>query len=49
VFAVDKKGKVLLREAGGPDATVDAVQKLVAQGSAEGEAKEEASNDAEAK
>lgn len=33
VFAVDKKGKVLLREAGGPDATVDAVQKLVAEGS----------------
>lgn len=32
VFVVDKKGKVLLREAGGPDATVDAVQKLVAQG-----------------
>ncbi|CAL5874153.1 uncharacterized protein PFLUO_LOCUS8441 [Penicillium psychrofluorescens] len=30
VFAMDKKGKVLLREAGGPDATVDAVQKLVA-------------------
>ncbi|KAJ6107938.1 hypothetical protein N7523_009261 [Penicillium sp. IBT 18751x] len=35
VFVVDKKGKVLLREAGGPDATVDAVQKLVAQGFAE--------------
>ncbi|KAJ5176436.1 uncharacterized protein N7482_002313 [Penicillium canariense] len=32
VFAVDKKGTVLLREAGGPDATADAVQKLVAQG-----------------
>ena len=31
VFAVDKKGKVLLREAGGPDATVDAVQKIVAK------------------
>ncbi|OGE50270.1 hypothetical protein PENARI_c017G04850 [Penicillium arizonense] len=30
VFAVDKKGKVLLREAGGPDATVDAVQKIIA-------------------
>ncbi|KAJ5718089.1 hypothetical protein N7488_003735 [Penicillium malachiteum] len=30
VFAVDKKGKVLLAEAGGPDGTVDAVQKLVA-------------------
>ncbi|KAJ5099226.1 hypothetical protein N7532_006227 [Penicillium argentinense] len=31
VFAVDKTGKVLLREQGGPDATVDAVQKIVAQ------------------
>ncbi|KAJ5281356.1 hypothetical protein N7478_006728 [Penicillium angulare] len=30
VFAVDKKGKVLLSESGGPDATVDAVQKLIA-------------------
>ena len=30
VFAVTKKGKVLLREAGGPDATVDAVQRIVA-------------------
>jgi peroxiredoxin Q/BCP len=49
VFAVDKKGKVLLREAGGPDATVDAVQKLVAQDPAKGDAKEEASDDAEAK
>ncbi|KAF3389208.1 Peroxiredoxin DOT5 [Penicillium rolfsii] len=49
VFAVDKKGKVLLREAGGPDATVDAVQKLVAQDPAKGEAKEEAGDDAEAK
>lgn len=29
VFSVDKQGKVLLRQAGGPDATVDAVQKLV--------------------
>ncbi|KAJ5081422.1 hypothetical protein NUU61_009686 [Penicillium alfredii] len=29
VFAVDKAGKVLLREAGGPDATVDAVEKLI--------------------
>lgn len=28
-FSVDKQGKVLLRQAGGPDATVDAVQKLV--------------------
>lgn len=33
VFAVDKKGKVLLRESGGPDATVDAVQKIVANAS----------------
>jgi peroxiredoxin Q/BCP len=33
VFAVDKKGKILLREAGGPDATVDAVQKIVANAS----------------
>jgi peroxiredoxin Q/BCP len=30
VFAVDKKGKVLLRESGGPDSTVNAVQKIVA-------------------
>ncbi|KAJ5787416.1 hypothetical protein N7457_002406, partial [Penicillium paradoxum] len=30
VFAVNKQGKVLLREAGGPDATVDAVQRIVA-------------------
>ena len=42
VFAVDKKGKVLLREPGGPDATVDAVQKLVLQ-----ESKKEDSQDAE--
>ncbi|KAJ5179654.1 hypothetical protein N7492_002864 [Penicillium capsulatum] len=35
VFAVDKTGKVLLRETGGPDATVDAVHKLVAQESTE--------------
>ncbi|KAI0005654.1 AhpC-TSA-domain-containing protein [Xylariaceae sp. FL0662B] len=32
VFAVDKTGKVLLAEAGGPAATVDAVKKLVAEG-----------------
>ena len=38
VFALNKKGKVLLREAGGPDATVDAVQKLVAQGPSKEEA-----------
>lgn len=36
VFAVDKKGNVLLREAGGPDSTVDAVQKLVARRSDNG-------------
>ncbi|OJJ49504.1 hypothetical protein ASPZODRAFT_58689 [Penicilliopsis zonata CBS 506.65] len=29
VFAIDKNGKVLLSKAGGPDATVEAVQKLV--------------------
>ncbi|KAJ5570376.1 uncharacterized protein N7459_009806 [Penicillium hispanicum] len=40
VFALDKKGKVLLRETGGPDATVDAVQKLVA----EAPSKEETTN-----
>ncbi|KAJ5542006.1 hypothetical protein N7461_008009 [Penicillium sp. DV-2018c] len=34
VFAVNKEGKVLLRQPGGPDATVDAVQKLVALGPA---------------
>lgn len=32
VFAVDKAGKVLLAEAGGPAATVEAVQQLVAGG-----------------
>lgn len=36
VFAIDKKGKVLLREAGGPDATVDAVLKLVDSGTVKG-------------
>ncbi|KAJ5144119.1 uncharacterized protein N7515_002906 [Penicillium bovifimosum] len=42
VFAVNKEGKVLLRQPGGPDATVDAVQKLVALGPAlKEEAKEE--------
>lgn len=41
VFAVDKNGKVLLREQGGPDATVNAVQKIVAEGPAKEEAKEE--------
>ena len=34
VFAVDKAGKVLLAEAGGPAATVDAVKQLVADGGA---------------
>lgn len=29
VFAVDKQGKVLLLQPGGPDATVDAVQQLI--------------------
>lgn len=33
VFAVDKAGKVLLREAGGPDATVNAVEKLIPKNS----------------
>ncbi|KAJ5495623.1 hypothetical protein N7539_000739 [Penicillium diatomitis] len=47
VFAVDKKGKVLLREAGGPDATVDAVQKLVAEGS-QGAEKSEKTEEADA-
>ncbi|KAF7714326.1 Uncharacterized protein PECH_008870 [Penicillium ucsense] len=47
VFAVDKKGKVLLREAGGPDATVDAVQKLVAEGS-QGAEKSEQTEEADA-
>ncbi|KAJ5683201.1 hypothetical protein N7462_006366 [Penicillium macrosclerotiorum] len=31
VFAVDKEGKVLLREVGGPEATVNAAQRLVAE------------------
>ncbi|KAJ5655611.1 hypothetical protein N7507_007561 [Penicillium longicatenatum] len=45
VFAVDKKGKVLLRETGGPDATVDAVQTLVAQGSSKENAQDEESSE----
>lgn len=49
VFAIDKKGKVLLREQGGPDATVDAVQKIVAEGSAKEEAKEEDKEETEEK
>lgn len=40
VFAVDKNGKVLLCEAGGPDATVDAVQKIVANAASEDKKKE---------
>ncbi|KAI1459281.1 AhpC-TSA-domain-containing protein [Annulohypoxylon moriforme] len=32
VFAIDKAGKVLLAEPGGPAATVDAVKQLVAEG-----------------
>lgn len=40
VFAVDKKGKVLLAEPGGPAATVDAVKKLVESESADGGAAE---------
>ncbi|RYP78421.1 hypothetical protein DL771_000606 [Monosporascus sp. 5C6A] len=39
VFAVDKAGKVLIAEPGGPAATVDAVKKLVAEFA--GEAKKE--------
>ena len=31
VFSIDKKGKVLLRQAGGPDATVDAAHELVSE------------------
>ncbi|KAJ5556901.1 hypothetical protein N7494_000816 [Penicillium frequentans] len=45
VFAVDKKGKVLLRETGGPDATVDAVQTLVALGSSKESAQDEDSSE----
>ncbi|OTA96359.1 hypothetical protein M434DRAFT_67640 [Hypoxylon sp. CO27-5] len=39
VFAVDKAGKVLIAEPGGPAATVEAVKKLVAE--SDGDAKEE--------
>ncbi|KXG52336.1 Alkyl hydroperoxide reductase subunit C/ Thiol specific antioxidant [Penicillium griseofulvum] len=46
VFAVDKKGKVLLREAGGPDATVDAVQKIVANAPSVEDTKEEVVDEA---
>jgi len=45
VFAVDKKGKVLLRETGGPDATVNAVQALVAQGSSKESAQDDDSSE----
>lgn len=31
VFAIDKHGKVLIIQAGGPDATLDAARKLVAE------------------
>lgn len=44
VFAVDKKGNVLLREAGGPDYTVDAVHKLVAKQSENGKTQDVDSN-----
>lgn len=42
VFAVDKKGKVLLCEAGGPDATLTAAQNLVAKAAGDEDAKHEA-------
>lgn len=42
VFVVDKQGKVLICQSGGPDATVDAVQQLVALGSGKKEAHDEA-------
>ncbi|KAJ6085935.1 hypothetical protein N7486_010216 [Penicillium sp. IBT 16267x] len=45
VFAVDKQGKVLLRETGGPDATVDAVQTLVALGSSKENVQDEDSSE----
>ncbi|POS74361.1 AhpC/TSA family protein [Diaporthe helianthi] len=48
VFAVDKKGKVLLAEPGGPAATVDAVKKLVESESAnDGAAEEKTENEEE--
>ncbi|KAH8785848.1 AhpC/TSA family protein [Diaporthe sp. PMI_573] len=49
VFAVDKKGKVLLAEPGGPAATVDAVKKLVESGSANGGAAGEKAEEEEEK
>ncbi|KAK7532298.1 thioredoxin-like protein [Phyllosticta citribraziliensis] len=38
VFVVDKAGKVLAAEAGGPDATVEVVRKIVGAGDAAGDA-----------
>ena len=38
MFVIDKQGKVLAAEAGGPAATVDAVQKLVGSKPATGKA-----------
>lgn len=40
VIVVDKKGKVLLREAGGPDATLNAVRDLLANSAESKDAKE---------
>lgn len=45
VFVIDKAGKVLAAEPGGPAATVEVVRKLVggaAEGSGDGKAKEDA-------
>jgi thioredoxin-dependent peroxiredoxin len=47
VFAVDKKGKVLLAEPGGPAATVDAVKKLVGSEPAKADAAEEVKTETE--
>lgn len=49
VFAVNKKGKVLLAEPGGPAATVGAVKKLVEAESAQGGAAEEKTEKEESK
>lgn len=46
VFAIDKQGKVLILQAGGPDATVDAVQQLVSEQS-KGSKTEDNSKEAE--
>ena len=40
IFSVDKEGKVLIRQAGGPDATVEAVQELVSAEPNEGKHQE---------